>query len=91
MTTRDVGTTLRLLGPALQVACLIGLFAAPGESAGRRWIFYAGFAAGLVMVLIGNILSRAFSRPPRSPSLDLRLGDEASSFSSERNLGSRET
>ena len=81
MTTRNVGTTLRLLGPTLQVACLIGLFAAPGPApvaatGGRRVLLYAGFGAGLLLVLLGNILSRArpHSRPASGRSLDLRLG-----------------
>jgi hypothetical protein len=101
MTTRDVGTTLRLLGPGLQVACLFGLFAAapgaaPGVSGGGRLLLYAGFAAGLVLVLIGNLLSRAGGRArpgSRERSLDLRLGPDTPvppSPSTERNPGSLE-
>ncbi len=82
MSTRTVGTTLRLLGPTLQVFCLIVLFTAPGanpgagpESSGRRLFLYAGFGAGLVMVLIGNLLTRAQPRRSASHSLDLRLDE----------------
>jgi hypothetical protein len=101
MTTHTVGTALRLLGPTVQVGCLIGLFAiTPGPAAGpaaegRRLLLYAGFGGGLVLVLIGNLLTRvgARPRPAGGRSLDLRLGMPTPGVppsTTEREPGSRE-
>jgi hypothetical protein len=62
------GTTLRLLGPLIQVLCIIGVLQVRGR--GDRVLgqplenlFYAGIGLGLVCVLVGLVLSRRAPRP----------------------------
>jgi len=62
-----LGTILRLVGPLLQVLCVFGVLRVRGRGLSAlgypaEYPFYAGFAAGFVLVGIGLVLSR---RPPR--------------------------
>lgn len=62
MRRHEVGLILRLVGPLIQVASLVLLFgvARPGQTlAGRpvRDWFYGAFGVGLVLVVVGLLLS----------------------------------
>lgn len=67
--TARTGLTLRLLGPLIEVACLLALLRVRDQ--GRQFLgipveypLYAGLALGLLLVVIGL----AFARPaPRRP------------------------
>jgi hypothetical protein len=66
------GLILRLLGPAIQLGCLVLLFR-PGVAGSRllgvpvEYALYAGLALGLSMVAAGLILVRPQARGPRNP------------------------
>jgi hypothetical protein len=54
----ETGVALRLLGPAIEVACLVLLFALPGArlpvvGLPLAYLLYAGLALGLALVIIG--------------------------------------
>jgi hypothetical protein len=66
------GVTLRLLGPLIEVVCLILLLR--WRDQGRQVLgfpveypLYAGLALGLALVLVGLALSRPAPRRPRDP------------------------
>ena len=66
------GVTLRLLGPLIEVACLIVLLKVRDQ--GRQILgmpveypLYAGLALGLAMVVVGLVLSQPAPRRPRDP------------------------
>lgn len=78
MTTRTIGQALRLLGPALQVLCLIPLLSrfgarARGETSTLEVLCYVGFVAGFVLVLVGIVLA---SWGGRRSGPEERRGDE---------------
>jgi hypothetical protein len=63
-----LGTILRLLGPLIEIVCIIGLFQVRGRGQSvlglpLEYLFYAGIAAGFVVVLVGIALSRRPVRP----------------------------
>jgi hypothetical protein len=69
MTSRTA-VTLRLLGPLIEVACLIVLLKVRDQ--GRQFFglpaeypLYAGLAVGFVLVVIGLTFARPAPRPPR--------------------------
>jgi hypothetical protein len=67
------GLLLRLLGPLLEVVCLVLLFAFPAaEVAGLplRYILYGGIGLGLAMVVAGLTLVRRGRPARRRPSKD---------------------
>lgn len=73
LTRASAGVALRLLGPAIQVVCLIGLFwpaperPAPGFDLLRQACLN-GFGAGLFLAAVGLGLSMAARRArPTSP------------------------
>jgi hypothetical protein len=60
---RQVGQVLRLGGPLIQLACLIGLF-----RTGRpeiRSALFVGFGLGFLLVILGNVLARLPRRERR--------------------------
>ena len=66
------GVTLRLLGPLIEVACLIVLLR--WRDQGRQVLgvpveypLYAGLALGLALVVVGLLLSRPDPRRSRDP------------------------
>jgi len=66
---------LRLLGPLIEIACLVLLnrFGARGASiAGRpvEYLLWAGLAVGFAMVVLGLTLGRPASRRPRDHGRD---------------------
>jgi hypothetical protein len=72
MFSRETGLLLRVLGPLIEVICLVLLFSFPGEGreiAGLplRPFLYGGIAVGLVLVIAGLTLTRRQvpSRPYR--------------------------
>lgn len=78
MFSRETGLLMRMIGPLIEVVCLILLFAFPGE--GRRLaglplrpFLYGGIAFGLVLVIAGltmarrDVPSRPFERDPADP------------------------
>lgn len=69
MTAHRIGQTLRIVGPLLQVAALIGLFRS-GATSALRGSCYATFLLGFVLVLAGVGLARAPRRARTGP-LDL--------------------
>jgi len=63
MFSRETGLLLRMLGPLIEVICLVLLFSFPGE--GRRIaglplrpFLYGGIALGVVLVIAGLTLAR---------------------------------
>lgn len=68
MSGREVGLLLRMLGPLIQVVCLIFLFRAPGPGTPRRDALMVLFLLGLVLVLAGIALSRPPRERPTDPS-----------------------
>jgi hypothetical protein len=71
MTSRTA-TTLRLLGPLIEVACLIVLLRVRDQ--GRRFFglpveysLYTGLAVGFALVVIGLTFARPAPRRPRDP------------------------
>jgi hypothetical protein len=82
MFSRETGLLMRMLGPLIEVICLVLLFSFPGEGreiAGLplRPFLYGGIAFGLVLVIAGLTLVRRDvpSRPYREESAE--PGDEA--------------
>jgi hypothetical protein len=82
MFSRETGLLMRVLGPLIEVICLVLLFSFPGEGrdiAGLplRPFLYGGIAFGLVLVIAGLTLVRRDvpSRPYREESAE--PGDEA--------------
>ena len=70
--TARTGVTLRLLGPLIEVICLILLLRE--RDRGRQVLglpveypLYAGLALGLALVVVGLALSRPAPRRPRDP------------------------
>lgn len=57
MGRRELGLVLRLLGPLLQVVCLILLFR-PIERGPSQPVLLGLFVAGFVLVVLGNVLMR---------------------------------
>lgn len=69
----STGRFLRLLGPLIEIVCLALLFAYPGEGtfiAGvpLRYLYYAGFVIGLMMVIAGLTLVKRV-QPSKRPSI----------------------
>jgi hypothetical protein len=68
------GWTLRLIGPLLQVLCLVALFAMrdlmdkPVLGLPVVYYIYGGFLLGFLMVIVGIFLSRIDRDDSRSPS-----------------------
>jgi len=63
MFSRETGLLMRMIGPLIEVVCLVLLFSFPGEGqrvAGLplRPILYGGIACGLVLVIAGLTLVR---------------------------------
>ena len=63
----QTGLLLRLVGPLIEVVCLILLFASRGKGwtlAGidAQMFFYGGFAIGFVLVMLGLTLGRPTPR-----------------------------
>jgi phosphoglycerol transferase MdoB-like AlkP superfamily enzyme len=78
MFSRETGLLMRMLGPLIEVICLVLLFSFPGEErriAGLplRPFLYGGIAFGLILVIAGLTLvrrevpSRPFEREPADP------------------------
>ena len=65
MTARDIGLLLRLLGPLIQVGCLILLFRPIERGPSPTWLI-GGFAAGLALAILGNVLMRKKTWGPDS-------------------------
>jgi len=68
-----IGMVLRLLGPLIECLCLIVLMRSGNR--GNTFLglpiepfLYAGLACGLVMVIVGLLLSRSAARHPREES-----------------------
>jgi hypothetical protein len=66
------GLTLRLLGPLIEVICLILLLQVRDQ--GRTYLgvpaeypLYAGLAIGFAMVVVGLTFARPATRRPRDP------------------------
>jgi hypothetical protein len=62
--------TLRLLGPLIEIVCVIGLLKVRGQGRSIAGIpveypLYAGLAVGFTLVLVGLALTRTTPRPPR--------------------------
>lgn len=66
MTARDVGLLLRMLGPLIQIGCLILLFRPIDGGPSRAWLL-GGFAAGLALAVLGNVLMRKRRAPNGDP------------------------
>jgi hypothetical protein len=71
----ETGLALRVIGPLIEVACLVLIFAFPG----RRPVFagmpldtvlYAGLALGFAMVVVGLTMVRHPPQPSRPPPKD---------------------
>jgi hypothetical protein len=65
MSGREIGLFLRMLGPLIQIVCLILLFGSTGQGTARRGLLTAFFLLGLVLVMAGILLSRP--RPGPAP------------------------
>ena len=57
-----LGPLLRIVGPAIEVVCIAGLYASRGRDIRLLGVpiegfFYAGIVAGLVLVLTGIVLT----------------------------------
>jgi hypothetical protein len=68
--TARTALTLRLLGPLIEVVCLILWLRVRDQGRTLAGIpveypIYAGLAVGFTLVLIGLAFSRPHSRPPR--------------------------
>jgi hypothetical protein len=73
----EIGLVLRLLGPLIQIVCLILLFQTRGKNlvlgeVAVDTLLYSGFAVGFLLVAAGLLLHRPARRPPRDRP-DLRL------------------
>jgi ABC-type proline/glycine betaine transport system permease subunit len=63
-----LGTILRLVGPLIQVVCVIAMLQVRGlgyRVLGQpaETVCWGGFAAGAVLVLVGIVLSRRVPKP----------------------------
>ena len=70
--TAQTGVILRLVGPLIEVACLIILLRVRDQ--GRQvagipveYVLYAGLALGFALVVVGLTLARPAPRRPRDP------------------------
>jgi hypothetical protein len=83
MFSRETGLLLRVLGPLIEVICLVLLFSFPGEGrdiAGLplRPFLYGGIVFGLVLVIAGLTLarrevpSRPYRKEPAEPEDEVR-------------------
>jgi hypothetical protein len=69
----STGLLLRLLGPLIQLLCVALLIAYPGEGVFIAWLplrylYYAGFAVGLMMVIAGLTLVKRV-QPAQRPTI----------------------